>query len=126
MAIHKFTRAIFEGRPVEIYGDGSSARDYTYIDDIVQAVTDNLENIRGYEIFNLGNSKPVKLLRLVKIIEAAAGKTATVIHTGMQQGDVNITFADILKAWKMLKYNPKITIEKGIEKFIHWYKSPQT
>ncbi|MBM3705844.1 MAG: NAD-dependent epimerase/dehydratase family protein, partial [Actinobacteria bacterium] len=68
MAIHKFTRAILTGSPLEIYGDGNSARDYTYIDDIVTAVTSNLENIKGYEIFNLGNSKPVKLLELVKII----------------------------------------------------------
>jgi len=123
MAIHKFTRAILTGSPLEIYGDGNSARDYTYIDDIVTAVTSNLENIKGYEIFNLGNSKPVKLLELVKIIEAAAGRNAVLRHTGIQKGDVKITFADILKAGKMLKYNPKTDIEKGIGKFINWYKS---
>ena len=123
MAIHKFTSAIMEGCPVEVYGDGSSSRDYTYIDDIIDVVVNNLDSIKGYEIFNLGNSRPVKLLDLIGMLEHATGKKATIEFTELREGDVEITFADTLKADKMLKYNPKISIEEGLQKFVSWYKS---
>jgi len=121
MAIHKFTAKILEGKPIDIYGDGSSSRDYTYIDDITNVITSNLENIKGYEIFNLGNSSPVKLLDLIKIIEEKTGKSALFDFKDFQDGDVFTTYADILKAKKMLKYNPAVTIDQGIQKFVEWY-----
>jgi UDP-glucuronate 4-epimerase len=121
MAIHKFTRLITEGKPIEIFGDGTSSRDYTYVDDIVDTITSNLENVKGYEIINLGNSKPVKITELIKLIEKAANKKAQVKYADMQAGDVLATYADILKAKKMLKYNPKTSIEEGINKFMLWY-----
>jgi len=121
MAIHKFTRKVLEGTPIDIYGDGSSSRDYTYIDDITNVITSNLENIKGYEIFNLGNSSPVKLLDLIKIIEEKTGKSAMLDFKDFQDGDVFTTYADILKAKKMLKYNPAVTIDQGIQRFVEWY-----
>ena len=126
MAIHKFTDAIFKNEPLQVYGDGSTARDYTYIDDITDTVAGNLENIKGYEIFNLGNSKPVKLSNLINMIEKISGKKASIKYLQPQPGDVDITYADILKAQKMLKYNPKISLEEGLERFIMWYRNKNT
>ncbi len=123
MAIHKFTGSLFENKPIEVYGDGSSSRDYTHIDDITDVIINNLETVKGYEIFNLGNSKPVKLLDLIKLLEEITGKKATIKFTDFAKGDVRTTFADILKADKMLKYNPKINIKKGLRDFVEWYKN---
>jgi UDP-glucuronate 4-epimerase len=121
MAIHKFTRLITEEKPIEIFGDGTSSRDYTYVEDIVDVISSNLENVKGYEIINLGNSNPVKVTELIKFIEKAANKKAQVKYASVQAGDVPVTYADILKAKKMLKYNPKTRIEEGINKFTAWY-----
>lgn len=121
MAIHKFTRLITEEKPIEIFGDGTSSRDYTYVEDIVDVIASNLENVKGYEIINLGNSNPVKVTELIKFIEKAANKKAQVKYASVQAGDVPVTYADILKAKKMLKYNPKTRIEEGINKFTAWY-----
>ena len=121
MAIYKFTRLITEEKPIEIFGDGTSSRDYTYVEDIVDVIASNLENVKGYEIINLGNSNPVKVTEIIKFIEKAANKKAHVKYGRMQAGDVPVTYADILKAKKMLKYNPKTLIEEGINKFTAWY-----
>lgn len=121
MAIHKFTRHIFKNKPIEIFGDGTSSRDYTYIGDTIAALADSLDKISGYEIINLGNSKPIKLLDLVNLIEKAIGKKALLRYEDTQPGDVFTTYADIRKAKKMIKYQPKTSIEKGLEKFITWY-----
>ena len=121
MAIYKFTRLITEEKPIEIFGDGTSSRDYTYVEDIVDVIASNLENVKGYEIINLGNSNPVKVTELIKFIEKAANKKAQVEYGRVQAGDVPVTYADILKAKKMLKYNPKTRIEEGINKFTAWY-----
>jgi UDP-glucuronate 4-epimerase len=121
MAIHKFTRQILNEQKIDLFGDGDSSRDYTYIDDIINVITDNLENIKGFEIINLGNSKPVRLLELVSIIEKITKKKALLNYSGYQQGDVFKTCADILKAKKMLKYSPETDIEQGIRKFVSWY-----
>ena len=121
MAIYKFTKLITEEKPIEIFGDGTSSRDYTYVEDIVDVVASNLENMKGYEIINLGNSNPVKVTELIKFIEKAANKKAQVEYGRVQAGDVPVTYADILKAKKMLKYNPKTRIEEGINKFMVWY-----
>jgi len=122
MAIHKFTRKIFNGEEISIYGDGSSSRDYTYIDDIINGITESIKKVKGYEIINLGNSKPATLSNLITIIEKTSGINAKINHEEMKPGDVFTTFADINKASKLLDYNPAASLEKGIGKFISWYK----
>jgi UDP-glucuronate 4-epimerase len=122
MAIYKFTESLFTGRTIEIYGDGRASRDYTYIDDITDVILNNLEAIDGFEIFNLGNSRPVDLLELIRLLEDITGKNAKIKFSDLMPGDVEITCADILKAEKMLEYNPKITIEEGLQRFVKWYK----
>ncbi|MCJ7472217.1 MAG: GDP-mannose 4,6-dehydratase [Actinobacteria bacterium] len=123
MAVHKFSGKILAGKPIELYGDGTSSRDYTYIDDIISGITNSLEFINGYEIINLGNSKPVGLSRLVGLIEDAVGKKALVDYKDPQPGDVFTTYADIKKARRLIKYRPETPIEKGIGYFIEWYKT---
>lgn len=122
MAIAKFTRLLSDGEPIEMYGDGTSQRDYTYISDIVDGVIGALDKDFGYEIFNLGNSETVELKRLVSVIENALGKKAQVVHKEMQQGDVDITHADISKSRKMLGFNPTVSIEEGVKRYVQWLK----
>ncbi len=122
MAIHKFSRKILEDKPIEVYGDGTSSRDYTYIDDIINGITNSLGCINGYEVINLGNSKPVGLLKLVGLIEETVGKKALINFEDAQPGDVFTTYADTQKARKLIDYNPETPIEKGIGHFIEWYK----
>ncbi len=121
MAIHKFVKRIGEGKEIEMYGDGQTSRDYTYIGDIIQALSDCLVKVKGYQIINLGNSSPIKLCDLIAIIEEKMSKRAKIKRMGMQPGDVTTTFADISKAKSLLGYNPSTPIEEGIEKFINWY-----
>jgi UDP-glucuronate 4-epimerase len=122
MAIHKFTRQILNGEQVEIYGDGSSSRDYTYIDDIISGMVNSLDRIKGFEIINLGNSNPIKLIKLVSLIEEITGCRANLKFVESQPGDVFMTYADIRKAKKVLKYSPETNIRDGLGKFIKWYK----
>src|SRR4030043_690009 len=122
MAIHKFTRLILSGKEIEIYGDGSSSRDYTYIDDVTSGIVNSLDRLKGFEVINLGNSKTVKLIDLVKMIENLTEKKARLRFTGNQPGDVFATYADIGKAEKMLKYFPETDIREGLKKFVKWYK----
>lgn len=122
MAIHKFTRQILNGEQIEIYGSGSSSRDYTYIDDVISGVVNSLDRIKGFEIINLGNSNTIKLIDLVRLIETATGEKANLKFINRQPGDVFMTYADIRKARKMLKYFPETNINEGLAKFIRWYK----
>lgn len=122
MAIHKFTRQIFNENEIIIYGDGSSSRDYTYIDDIINGMINSIENLKGYEIINLGNSHPTTLTNLIGMIEKTSGRHAEIRHEEMKPGDVFTTFADIKKAKICINYNPQIPIDTGINKFISWYK----
>jgi len=122
MAIHKFSSSVLNGKQLEIYGDGSSSRDYTYIDDIISGLVSGIDNIKGYEIINLGNSKTVKLIELVRLIEKTAGRKADLKFMDSQPGDVFTTYADIRKARKMLKYSPGTDISEGLDRFIKWYK----
>lgn len=122
MAIHKFARKIFNGDPIEIYGDGSSSRDYTYIDDIINGIIGSLDLVSGYEIINLGNSYPVRLSDLVKLIEEKTGRKAVIKYAELQPGDVFTTYADIEKARKLIKYDPRTPIEEGLEYFMDWYR----
>ena len=122
LAIHKFTHFIHEGKPIDQYGDGSTRRDYTYIDDIIQGVMACF----AYEgllcdVFNLGESQTTTLTELIHAIEHTLGKRA-VIHTLPDQpGDVPLTYADISKARSLLGYNPTTKIREGIPKFVDWY-----
>ncbi|MCE5328899.1 GDP-mannose 4,6-dehydratase [bacterium] len=122
MAIHKFTRQIFNNNEISIFGDGSSSRDYTYIDDIVTGTINCISIIKGYEIINLGNSHPTSLADLIKLLESSSGKQAAIRNESMKPGDVFTTFADISKASKLLNYAPETPINEGINKFILWYK----
>ena len=122
MAIHYFTRMIAEGKKILIFGDGSSSRDYTYIDDIINGVIESINLDCTFEIFNLGNSSPIKLNYLVDLIEKKLGKSADKVYLEMQSGDVEHTCADLTKSKSMLGYSPSILIEEGIERFVAWYK----
>jgi UDP-glucuronate 4-epimerase len=122
LAIHKFTGAILRGKTVEVYGDGSTRRDYTYIEDIVQGILACLDRELGFEVINLGESRTVELRELVQLIEKAVGKKAQLRQLPLQAGDVPITYADITKAKRLLGYNPQINIEDGITRFVDWFR----
>jgi UDP-glucuronate 4-epimerase len=126
LAIHKFTKLIFNDEEIPFYGDGSTERDYTYIDDIIDGVTKAIDWVQVkkgiYEIFNLGESNTITLKRMVETIEKAIGKKAKLNKLPMQPGDVKRTYADVSKAKKILGYDPKTDFEFGIESFISWYK----
>jgi len=121
MAIHKFTRLIDRGEKISIYGDGSSRRDYTYIDDLIEGMLAVIHHNRGFEIYNLGESQTTPLRKLVQLIEEALGKKANVEMVELQPGDVSITYANITKAKQRLGYHPKIDIKEGIKRFVEWY-----
>lgn len=122
LAIHKFTDAIHKGLPIPQYGDGSTRRDYTYIDDIVQGVMGALK-YEGplFDIFNLGENQTITLSELIREIEKGLGKKAVIEFLPDQQGDMPLTSADITKARALLGYNPQTKIAEGIPKFIEWY-----
>jgi len=123
MAIHKFTRLIDQGEALPLFGDGSSARDYTYVDDIVSGIAAVLERGRGFQIFNLGRSEVVTLKALVEEIETALGKKAKIVHQSEQPGDVRQTCADLTLSRSLLGYDPKIGIREGIRRFVEWYNA---
>jgi UDP-glucuronate 4-epimerase len=122
LAIHKFTHHIDHGKPIQQYGDGSTRRDYTYVDDIVQGVAGALTYRRTpFEIFNLGENQTTTLTDLISSIENALGKKAEIERLPEQQGDMPLTCADIDKARALLGYNPSVKISEGIPKFVEWY-----
>ncbi len=122
LAIHKFARLMTAGRPIPVYGDGTTARDYTYITDILEGVMACTEREFGYEIFNLGESQTVTLSRLIELLEQSLGVKAVIQREAPQPGDVPRTFADISKARARLGYAPKIRIEQGIPRFVEWFR----
>jgi len=126
LAIHKFGKLIHAGKPIPVFGDGSTARDYTYITDIVDGVMACTEREFGYEIFNLGESQTVKLSRVIELLEAALGRKAIIDRQPPQPGDVPITFADVSKARARLGYNPRVKIEQGIPLFADWFLKKNT
>ena len=123
MAIFKFTRHIFEGKEIDLYGDGSSLRDYTYIDDIVAGVLGAMNAPPGYRVYNLGESATVSLAALVSLLEKACGIAARRCFKPPQPGDVHKTYADISLARSEIGYDPKTPIEEGIARFVEWYRS---
>ncbi|MBS3917724.1 MAG: GDP-mannose 4,6-dehydratase [Deltaproteobacteria bacterium] len=122
MAIHKFTSLIDQGKEIPMYGDGSSKRDYTYIDDLIDGMMGAFHCHKGYEIYNLGESQTTSLKELIGLIESALGKRAKIQAMEPQPGDVSITYADITKARRMLNYQPTVSMEEGIKRFVEWYK----
>ncbi|MBJ7258713.1 MAG: GDP-mannose 4,6-dehydratase [Chthoniobacterales bacterium] len=124
LAIHKFTRAVWEGRPIPQYGDGSSRRDYTYVDDIVQGIRGAVGyDGAKYDVFNLGESETTTLSELIVAIESALGKKAVIERKPDQPGDMPATWADISKARQLLGYAPKTKISEGIPKFVDWFRA---
>jgi len=122
MAVHKFTRRILDGKEIDLYGDGSSRRDYTYIDDIVSGVLGALNAPPGYRVYNLGESATISLADLVALIEGACGKAAVRRFQPRQPGDVPVTYADISRAREEIGYDPRTPIERGVALFVDWYR----
>ena len=127
LAIHKFTALIEAGKPIPVFGDGSTGRDYTYVGDIVAGVLAAMEyqpsGSPPFDVLNLGNSHPVKLTELIAMLEAATGKKAIRNPQPMQPGDVPLTWADISKANRLLGYQPRTPLAQGLENFVAWYRS---
>lgn len=124
LAIFKFATHIEAGRPITVFGDGSTARDYTFIDDIVDGIMACTDRRLGYEILNLGESQTVRLDQLIALLERALGRKAILDRQPLQPGDVPRTFADISKAAALLGYRPKTRIEAGILRFVEWFRTP--
>lgn len=122
LAIHKFSKLIAEGKPIQMFGDGTTRRDYTYIDDIIQGVRAAIDYDKtNYEIFNLGESQTIELRELVSLLEKHLDAHAVIDRQPMQPGDVPITYADITKSRKMLAYEPMTKIVDGIPRFVEWF-----
>ena len=132
LAIHKFTALIEAGKPVPIFGDASAGRDYTWVGDIVAgvmaAVDYEFQPVGGvpFELFNLGNSHPVRLAEMVKSLERIIGKRAILEQNPAQPGDVPLTWADTSKACRSLGYRPAMRLEEGLERFVVWYRKIRT
>lgn len=122
LAINKFTDMIYRRQEIPVFGDGSSARDYTFIADIVEGVANALHRPTLCDVFNLGNSRPIKLLDMIAAIERALGVRAVLRWLPKQPGDVGITFADISKAQRTLGYAPRTPFETGLQLFVDWYR----
>jgi UDP-glucuronate 4-epimerase len=123
LAIAKFTRLIDRGEPIPVFGDGTTRRDYTYIDDIVDGVVRAAARCRGYAIYNLGNAQPVELSRLIKVIGAALDRTPFIQRKPMQPGDVQQTYAEVSLANRELGYAPTTSLEEGIARYVAWYRN---
>ncbi len=122
LAIRKFSQLIMDGAPIQVFGDGTTRRDYTFVDDIIQGVRAAIDYDKSmFEVFNLGESQTVELNYLIELLEKNLDRKAAIDRQPMQPGDVPQTFANISKARQLLGYNPKTKIEAGIEKFVEWF-----
>ena len=126
LAIYKFAKLISAGKPIPVFGDGSAARDYTFVSDTVDGVMAATKMEFGYEIFNLGESQTISLSRMIELLENALGKKAVIDRQPLQAGDVPVTFADISKAREKLGYNPRVKFEEGIKLFADWFRKSQS
>jgi len=122
LAIHKFARLIEDGKPIPVYGDGTMMRDFTYIDDVINGTIAAIEKCNGFNIYNLGESRPISVNDLISQIEKALGKKAQRQYVPAPPGDVRRTFADVSKAVRELGYNPSTPIEAGLAKFVTWLR----
>ena len=129
LAIHKFVRLIKTGQPIPMFGDGSTARDYTFVSDLVGGLIQSMDYLdqhdKVYEIINLGNNQPVKLIELINHLYDLCGKTPQIDPQPMQPGDVDITYADISKAKRIIGYEPVTNIRDGLAQFISWYENQE-
>jgi UDP-glucuronate 4-epimerase len=121
LAIHKFTRLISEGKPIPVFGDGSTSRDYTYVADIVSGIMAALDRCDRFRIYNLGGSEPVTLATLIEEIEKAVGKRAIIQRQAAQPGDVERTYADLTRSTAELGYRPKTPLAEGLKRFAEWF-----
>lgn len=127
LAIHKFARLISEGKPIPVFGDGTTRRDYTFIDDIIAGVRAAIDYVGDYEktayvVINLGESRTVELNELISLLENELGVNAKILRQPLQPGDVPQTYADITRARSLLGYNPKTQIEDGLTRFVEWFR----
>jgi UDP-glucuronate 4-epimerase len=125
MAAFGFTKAILAGRPIDVYGHGQMARDFTYIDDIIDGVIGVIDHpaAKGESrVFNIGDNRPVPLMRMIEVLEQALGKEAVKTFMPMQPGDVPVTCADISKLNALCGYGPKVPVEEGLPRFVDWYR----
>jgi UDP-glucuronate 4-epimerase len=125
MAYFGFTEKIMRGEPIEVYGEGRMARDFTYIDDIVDGVVGVLDSppaVGGHEVYNIGDSKPVGLMDMIRTLEAALGREAVKVMRPMQPGDVTATYADISKLNALIGYEPKVLLAEGLPRFATWWR----
>jgi UDP-glucuronate 4-epimerase len=122
MAIHMFTRLLHEGKPIPKFGDGSTRRDYTYIEDILDGLLKSVDTPLGYEIFNLGESHTTSLSELIDLLSETFDRSAIIRELPFPPSDMETTFADITKAREMLGYAPKTTMQEGLAKFAEWYR----
>jgi len=121
MAPYLFVDSIYHGKEIKKFGDGTSKRDYTFIDDITDGIISALDKNLDFEIINLGNNKPIKLNHFISVIEKLLNKKANIKKCSAQMGDMKITYADISKAKKMLNFQPRVSIEQGMQKMVEWY-----
>jgi len=123
LAIHKFAKLITQGKPIPVFGDGTTRRDYTYVDDIINGVTAAIDyDQSNYEVINLGESRTVELNELISLLEKELDTHAIIDRQPPQPGDVPQTFADISKARTLLGYQPKTQIEEGLHRFVEWFR----
>jgi UDP-glucuronate 4-epimerase len=123
LAIRKFAQLIQEGKELPVFGDGSMSRDYTYVTDVVTAIDQALECDYPFEVFNVGNSRPVRLDYMIETLESALGKKARRIFLPTPPGDMPVTFASLEKSRKLLGYSPKVSFEEGMRLFVEWFKT---
>lgn len=125
MAIYQFVRAMSQRSPIQRFGDGSTHRDYTYVDDIVAGVAQAVKRVEGYEIINIGGAHTTTLADLIQTIERLLGEEARIVQTPVPPGDVFRTEADTAKARRLLDFEPKVGLEEGLKAFIQWYQKEQ-
>jgi UDP-glucuronate 4-epimerase len=123
MAIHKFAQLMVEGKEIPIFGAGDSKRDYTYVEDIISGILGAIEVNPRYEIINLGESQTITLMEVVEQLENVLGKKAKLRFLPNQPGDMEITYADISRARRLIGYNPQKSFREGIRLFADWFKN---
>ena len=125
MVIYFFIRVILEGKPIRMFGDGSSSRDYTYVDDLVEGFLRAIDRPLGFAIINLGEHEVTTLRELIDLIAEATGKEPIIDQQPMQPGDVPRTYADVTRAKELLGYEPRISMREGMRRFVEWYRATE-